>query len=290
MKTLSVESERLQHLTLQQGGGPFVEPADRHRFQELLMPVGSYARLVVAIIWFFVLSPASPLPGQSCEHFRSCLASIREAVREGNKALAIELLNEAELLLNMLEERSPLDEEALRWDLAQLNLERADELTDDQAIALFADKSVRRWEQYIEWYKNLSDQQRGLLNQHPASRRIKRAVRQLGLTVVRRGNRGTHKIESLFEIYLDIPLDYFNALSVNLWKHWLFRCPSWEENANPSLQDLEARLNAGEPICREHWENYAEFLQLWIDTTDVSKQRRRATARFIERLNDVLAL
>ena len=100
---------------------------------------------------FILLSAnvASAQPGpDTYQELRTLLGETKAAVSEKNFALALELLSRADQLLNTLEKRSVLDEEAVKWDLAQINLDRADSMENRDQISHFASESIRRWHQY----------------------------------------------------------------------------------------------------------------------------------------------
>jgi len=222
------------------------------------------------------------------QEFRTLIAEIKTAVSDNNLALALHLLSEASMKLNTLEKRSVLDEEAVKWDLAQITLDRADSMENKHQIAHFANQSVERWLQYIEWYKNLNDRQRRIIDANPNSSRIQRAVRQLGNAIMRRDNIPPYTIRYLFEAYLELPVEYVSSQSVTLWKNWLFRCPTWKPMQKRSFSDLRSKFASGENACRDDWEDFLGFLEDWVETQSLTPSKRRRFSRWVRYLRDAL--
>lgn len=248
---------------------------------------------VLTFVFLWVLSCLGPSPAQGSgttyQEFRVVLTQIQEAVREKNIALALELLARAEQMLNDLEERPVIDEEALRWNLAQLNLDRADAMQNEDQIAYFANQSVKKWLDYVSWYKNLTSSQRNVIENAPNSNRIQRGVRQLGNAVVRRGNRQSYSIRDLFSIYIEeIPARYFSYQSLRLWRYWLFRCPTWAENPDMSPNNLKTRFESGENVCRDDWEDFVIFLEVWIRAQELEEAKRLICSRWLRDLKFAL--
>ena len=146
---------------------------------------------------------------------------------------------------------------------------------------------MQKWTHYVNWYSNLTKDQRDKIIDTP-SHRIQKAVRHLGNAIVRRGNKREHSIRELFEIYLDIQPEYFSSSSVNLWRYWLFRCPSWQENPNISYTTLHDSLCKGQDVCREEWESFRDFLEEWQRVPGLTIGRKRGIAREIQKLNSAL--
>ena len=220
--------------------------------------------------------------------FRALLTNIKEAVAAQNVALALDLLEKANEMLNQLEERPILVEEALRWDLAQLNLNRAESMQNNEQIAYFANESIQRWLEYIEWYTNLVEPQRKIIKERPNSDRIQKAVRQLGNAIMRRDNIAQYTVRDLFAIYQDIPVEYLSTNSVRLWKNYLFRCPSWRQVQNRNIRQLRTRFESEQNACQDDWEDFASFLEEWIERQTLSDSRRRNVNRWLNDLRYAL--
>jgi hypothetical protein len=196
--------------------------------------------------------------------FYKTLEDIKKAVNESNKALALDLLDKAFQILQRIEESPVIDEEALRWDIAQLNLERAEEMVNEKQKAKFANKSIEKWLEYVLWYQNLNDSHKRSIKDRPNSYRIQRAARQLGLALITRGNWGSYSISELFDIYIDLPYSYLSSYSINLWAHWLFRCSKWEESSNNSFRGLKSKFKDGKNVCKDNWEDFTNYLEQWL--------------------------
>lgn len=243
--------------------------------------------LLVWLLFYPISSNAQP-GSTAYQELREVLKKIKDAAQDENIALALELIDEAIQMLEDLEERPVLDEEALRWDRAQLNLDRADSMENLQQIALFANESVKRWFEYVEWYGNLDNRQQEILEKRPNSNRIQRAVKQLGNAIIRRINIKPYSVHALFDAYLDLPVEYLSSQSVRLWRVWLFRCPSWEENPNRSFGDLKAKFASGKDFCREDWVDFADFLDIWLKTQSLTESKKRYFERWLRELRDAL--
>lgn len=206
-----------------------------------------------------------------------------KAVQENNRSAALQFLEQADRQPDAVAQLNIFQQETLKWDLAQLYLERGNEMEDEEQILHFADAAVQKWRDYIQWYDNLSDDQRQTLK-GTSSYRIQAAVRHLGNAVVRRGNRGGRNIRELFERFLEISPLYFSTESVNLWRYWLFRCPTWQETPIIPYKDLRKRLCGEQDICREEWESYRDFLEEWKQTPGLPTPLKKKIQREIQNL------
>ncbi len=206
-----------------------------------------------------------------------------KAVQENNRSAALKFLEQADRQPDAVAQLSIFQQEVLKWDIAQLYLERGNEMEDEEQILHFADAAVQKWKDYIQWYGNLSDDQRQTIK-GTSSYRIQAAVRHIGNAVVRRGNRGGHSIRDLFEKFLDISPLYFSTESVNLWRYWLFRCPTWQETPIIPYKDLRQRLCGEQDNCREEWESYRDFLEEWKQTPGLPIPLKKKIEREIRNL------
>lgn len=242
--------------------------------------------LSCAIVFLFCTAFAISMPVKADTYadFRALLGDIKEAVSRENMALALDLLARASEMLQLLERRPVLDEEALRWDLAQLNLDRAESMQNPQQTSYFANESINKWNEYIEWYASLDESQLEIVQSNPASFRIQRAVRQLGNAYMRRDNIEDYSIRDLFAAYGDLPPIYLSSKSMNLWRNWLFRCPSWEPVANPSLRGLKDKFESDQEYCREDWEDFYGFLEVWIEQQNLAESKKRKYERWLRDL------
>ncbi len=243
--------------------------------------------VIILVMAFFC--PSSLIAQSSVYHdFRTLLTDIKEAVAEQNVALALDLLEEAHQMLNQLEERPILAEEALRWDLAQLNLDRAESMQNIEQIAYFANESVKRWLEYIEWYRNMEEPQRKIIKELPNSDRIQKAVRQLGNAIMRRDNIPPYTVRDLFALYQDLPVEYLSFLSVRLWRNYLFRCPSWKQVQSQNIRELKTKFESVQNTCRDDWEDFASFLEEWIEKQTLSASNKRIIKRWLRDLRYAL--
>jgi hypothetical protein len=94
--------------------------------------------------------------------------------------MAMAMLTKASEMLQALEPRPVFDEEASRWDMAQLNLDRADSMQNPEQTSYFGSESIDIWNECIEWYGALDESQLEIIQGNPASFRIQRTLRQLG--------------------------------------------------------------------------------------------------------------
>lgn len=240
---------------------------------------------VILFLVFFLYTSSYPQPSTSSyQEFRSLLTEIKEAVSQENMALALDLLSKALNLLRELEKRPVLDEEALRWDMAQINLDRAEKMQTPEQIAYFANESIVKWHEYIDWYGSLKNHQLQIIENNPASFRIQRAVRQLGNAYMRRDNIKDYSIRDLFSAYGDLSPKHLSSKSMNLWRSWLFRCPSWEQVSTSSLRGLKEKFESGNEYCREDWDDFYGLLEEWIKIQDLTSSKKRKYERWLKDL------
>ena len=245
--------------------------------------VSTKRQLLFPLVFLLItgLTLNTPVKADSYADFRVLLGEIKEAVSRENIALALDLLGRASAMLQELERRPILDEEALRWDLAQLNLDRAESMQNPEQMSYFANESIDKWQEYIEWYGLLDESQLEIIQANPASFRIQRAVRQLGNSYMRRNNIGEYSIRDMFAAYGDLPPKYLSSKSMGLWRNWLFRCPSWEPIANPSLRGLKQKFDGSGEYCREDWDDFYGFLNEWIEKQDLTSSKKRKYERWL---------
>jgi len=231
-----------------------------------------------------VVQIGSQAYASSYGEFRSLLKEIKEAVSKENMALALDLLSKANKMLSELERRPVLDEEALRWDIAQVNLDRAESMQNSTQKAYFANESIIRWQEYIEWYGSLDVEQLEIIKNNLASFRIQLAVRQLGNAYMSRDNIGDYSIRDMFAAYGDLLPTYLSSKSMNLWRNWLFRCPSWKPISNSSLRKLKEKFETDKDYCKEDWDDFYGFLDEWIDEQRLTSSKKRKYQRWVNDL------
>ena len=241
--------------------------------------------ILVVILIFPEHTAAQP---DARDEFRSLLVEIKKSVSEDKKALALDLIGKAIDKLSSLDDRPVLDEEALRWDIAQLNLDRAETMVNDEQRINFANESIKRWLEYTDWYNNLDDRKREIMQNNPNSDRIQKAVKQLGNAIIRRGNTSSYSIRELFTTYIDLPVIYLSSQSVQLWKEWLLRCPTWKQADGISIRNLKSKFDDNQNICRDDWEDFASFLKEWLQKQSLNDTRKSRFTRLLEDLNYAL--
>ncbi len=242
--------------------------------------------LFFLVLWAF--SFGYQARAASYDEFRALLKDIKEAVSRENMVLALDLLSRASKMLNELEKRPVLDEEALRWDMAQINLDRSESMQNPEQIAYFANESITKWKEYIHWFERLNDGQMKIIMDNPASFRIQRAVRQLGNAYMRRNNLSGYAIRDMFAVYSDLPPRYLSSDAMNLWRSWLFRCPSWEPAPNSSLRKFREKFESDQEYCREDWDDFFGFLEEWIEKQELSSSKKRKYSRWLKDLGFAL--
>ena len=240
---------------------------------------------IILFLMFFLCTSSYPQTSTtSYQEFRSLLTEIKKAVSQDNMPLALELLSSALNLLRELEKRPVLDEEALRWDMAQINLDRAERMQTPDQIAYFANESIIKWHEYIDWYGSLESPQLQIIENNSASFRIQSAVRQMGNAYMRRDNLKDYSIRDMFSAYGDLPPKRLSSKSMNLWRNWLFRCPSWKPDSNNSLRGLREKFESGNEYCREDWDDFYGFLEEWIAIQDLTSSKKRKYERWLKDL------
>jgi hypothetical protein len=254
----------------------------------------SPSRIRARIFSFWLLIVASGAPFHAAgavtpaEEFRSLIAEVKSAIRQENMALALQLLEQASAMLDKLETRPVLEEEGLRWDRAQINLDRADSMQNKSQIAFFANRSIERWREYVDWRKLLNPNQTQIVSRNPKSDRIQAAVRQMGNAYMRRENLADYSIRDLFAEYLDIPQEFMSSKSIDLWISWLFRCPGWKRVENASFRMLAERFESNEGACQEDWSDFYDYLSEWLGRQTLSNVKKRRYERRLKQLGSAL--
>jgi hypothetical protein len=245
---------------------------------------------VFICFWLLIAIPAAfcnlARADTAIDEFRALIADVKTAINQNNMAFALQLLEQASTKLDELERRPVLEEEALRWDLAQINLDRADSMQNRSQIAEFANRSIERWREYVRWRSSLTDVQIEIVQRNPKSDRIQSAVRLMGNAYMRRENLESFSIRDLFSEYVDTPPGFMSSKSIDLWINWLFRCPSWDEVENASFQQLGQRLKTDANVCREDWTDFHDYLQVWLEEQQLSAVKKK---RYERRLRDLEA-
>lgn len=218
----------------------------------------------------------------SYDTFRSLLERVDQALNAPTPQLAqaLALLSEARRLLDQFVQRPPpsVDEEKrLRRDLAKGNLERWRQIQD----ARFADMAVQGWIEYVGWYESLD-------SADSREEEIQSVVLELGKAIVSRGNEPPYDIQQLFSEYSGLQPEFHNRRTLDVWRYQLFRCPTWPDAPDQSFDALGEKLARREPACREHWEDFRDFLHFWLDTSHLAEHQRRRYRRWYEDLSKAL--
>jgi hypothetical protein len=94
----------------------------------------------------------------------------------GNLVAALRLLEQAKTALDSNPKASPLDQEAALFDLANVRLEYADTMNNSTQKANIADKSIKYWTNYRDWFRSLNPTDRSIIEGQPKSFRIQIAM------------------------------------------------------------------------------------------------------------------
>ncbi len=235
-----------------------------------------------------------------------------ELIQEARSIISTDPTRASELLEKAIDECSRAkaidvrDQEALRWQIALINLKRAESTQNKCQKYELGDLAVQYWLEYISWYEALPSDLRDTLK--PRYDRIQSAIRFLGNSIIARGSPSgcpgkTEGIKDLFSIYMEIPVVYISSRTVKFWKEWLWKCPSWVEGASKSYSELRKKFCEGTLECAEEWLTYNDFLKTWLDTKgswlekgrprdrniDLSKATINSTKRELERLKNALS-
>ncbi len=242
----------------------------------------------IALIVPIVLWSSLAIGQDPADELRDSIDGAKNAISESNLALALEYLERANELVDTIEPRRVLTEEALKWDVAQVALERANGMTDDQQIAFFADQSIASWRVYVEWRRSLDEAGVEIIRRNPNSDRIQRAVNSMGNAFVRRGNLRGHSVRDLFAEFLGLPRQYLSSYSIGQWITWLHRCPTWDEVPNPSFGQLAQKFRNNEDVCRDDWEDFYFYLEAWLVEQELDTVVRGTFQRRFQQLGQAL--
>jgi hypothetical protein len=99
-----------------------------------------------------------------------------------------------------------------------------------------------------------------------------------------RDNIGDYSIRDMFDTYGSLPPTYLSSKSMNLWRNWLFRCPSWKPISNSSLRKLKEKFKTDKEYCKEDWADFYYFLIEWIDKQSLTNSSKRKYQRWVNDL------
>ena len=247
-----------------------------------------------------LLCSVSVARGQSCSSWtdlQTLLMQVETSLSNENLTSAVDHLEDALACVELLREDphppppppSVALEERMHWDLAQVLLDKANQGgIHDQERAFFAHRSYEAWKEYVEWYQNVSAAQLDTIAAQSRQLRINLAVRQLGHALERRGNLGDYSIGILFDEYILIDPAWFSHQSVMKWRHWLHRCPTWAENPNETFAQLAVRLQEESGGCLENWQDFRDFLSVYVDVAELNAVNRLRFERWAQQLSGAL--
>lgn len=266
--------------------------------------------------WLFMVLPTvtltSGVAAQPADTVpdHTCVDLIREAqgLVSNDPARASELLARAIVRCEHDQAVNLQQQEELRWSIAQLNLERAEETQNRCQKYELGDLARQYWFQYIAWHDALSPEQHAALD--PTRDRIQLATRFLGNAIVARGSASactgrTAGIRELFSVYSDLDVDQFSSQTTKFWKEWLWKCPDWPVEPSKSYRRLSRDYCSAdeELVCEAEWLDYRDFLGIWIERKgrwlsegrprdrmkDLSRGSIRSFTRELERINTALS-
>lgn len=168
-------------------------------------------------------------------------------------------------------------QESLLFEVAVFHLEYIDKISNSDQARRCAEKSVALWKIYIDWFSQLSDEQRSTM--HVSHIRINRAISHLGNSLIRTGD-----LSKLFDCYANIAannLDYFGTDAMSVWKDGLYGCQDGNVN---KIHTAVSRKNSIENRCAEHWKNYALTLRDWVIIAPLQNSAKAAYLREIEQI------
>lgn len=225
----------------------------------------------------FVLSPLAWAQDPSAELTR-VLAEAQRLLDQGRTMEALEVLEQAAELATDLEVRNLVLQEEVLWQAAMSNLDFAQELTNQTQYRIYAQRARDLWKAYIEWYADLSPEERKQLPRR--NRRIEAATRHLGNANVR-----SEDLANVFADYADIPeAAFLGTEALRLWKSILYRCPDWRPVEQTGALRRE-KICSEE--CGEEWLTYADVLKEWSTASQAGPASKRSASRETEEITRV---
>lgn len=230
----------------------------------------------VGAVWalMFMLG-AGTLLGQSISE---TLVQVRQLIAEGKLTEALDRLERALIDGTVLERENLVLQEEFQWQAAMAPLDFAQQLTYQDQFRAYAKRSVERWERYIDWYHQLTpDEREQLASGH---NRINMATAHLGNAMVRMGQPSL-----FFDRYANIPdILYLGPDAIALWKQWLYACPEWVPAPERTAALRRRKICTEE--CKEPWLIYAETLEEWAMSFPLRESVRARSLREASQIHE----
>lgn len=230
--------------------------------------------LVFIFLLWVQLFPLSE--NESTQKLKDTLKQMRKLHDENRLIDALELSYKEFNNPNLFCNRDFDLQESFVWEAAMLNLEYANSLSNDQQREAYCQRALLIWKKYINWYDGLSDSDRQKL----FFSRINMAVCHLGNTII----LGCDP-HDLFTENEDIPPGYFGKDAIDLWKNWLYACPSKRPiESSERTAAVRRQLICNNEDCGEHWHEYAIILHDWAEKARLNSATRTTKLRESEQI------
>ncbi len=251
-----------------------MQPADHHSRTQLL--TFSLRTIIVAGAAIMAFISIQGLASDANPEYLRLKAAAKKSYEAGNLFATLQLLEKAKTVLDSNPGASPLDQEAVLYDLAGATLEYADTMTDSTQRANLADKSIKLWTDYLAWFRSLTPAGRSVIEGNAQSLRIQTAMDRLGSAFVTRGDSKSYSIRDLFAVYADLDYTYLNSASVKRWRALLQRCPSWKPLPTDDLLPLDSLKFSGDnAVCKEPWREFSNFVEYWVVKQQLDPDKRK---------------
>lgn len=230
---------------------------------------------VVAVGALMFMLCAGTVLGQSISE---TLLQVRQLIAEGKLTEALDRLERALIDGTVLERENLVLQEEFQWQAAMAPLDFAQQLTFQDQFRAYAQRSMEGWERYINWYHQLTPDERDQLGS--GHNRINMATAHLGNATVRMGQPSL-----FFDRYANIPdILYLGPDAIALWKQWLYACPEWIPATERSAALRRRKICTEE--CMEPWLIYAETLKEWAMSFPLRESVRARSLREASQIHE----
>lgn len=220
-----------------------------------------------ALIFIFLLGMATDSNSQQKRSLSTILHEAEQLKKQGKTTEALKKLEEFDIV--SLEKENLILQEKFLWARAMYNLDFADELCNRNQYIAYAKIARGYWQNYINWYHQLSKQNKDMLDSL-GHKRIKMATAHLGNSIIR-----MEEPRRLFKEYCDIPdVQYLGFNAIDLWEHWLYACPDMQPIKLLECTDELLQTKVCNNKCTNDWLYYAETLAEWAQVEYLREEVR----------------
>jgi len=220
-----------------------------------------------ALIFILLLGMATDSNSQQKSGLLAILDEAEQLKEQGRTTEALKLLDKVDIV--SLEKETLILQEKFLWARAMSNLDFADELRNRNQYIPYAERAHGYWQEYINWYHQLSKQNKDKLDSL-GHKRIKMATAHLGNSIIR-----MEEPRRLFKEYSDIrDVQYLGEDAIDLWEHWLYACPDMKPIKLLEYTDELLWTKVCNNKCTNDWLYYAETLAEWAQVEYLREEVR----------------